>query len=174
MQPAVCNTLNLRAVHVCRCLTDVEGSSFSRRCLAFFALICPAVWLTPSCGVLSQVLDQLRNDGTFDEIKRKVVDELRQQEHLRRASVQLVEASHAMREVGDPQKANRRQLVDRARREVEQKLLAEVSKAAWSLMDRKDGPINQLIGQKVHEALCVVHDDQGKQQAAGPAGPFQR
>ncbi|CAK9225282.1 unnamed protein product [Sphagnum troendelagicum] len=98
-----------------------------------------------------QVLKSLMNDGHFDDLRVKILNQLKQNEEIRKYTSMLVEQSKVLNTPGAESK-NRRELFEALRRELEGPVLERASKAAWELILSKEG-----VGKEITEKVDAVY-----------------
>lgn len=97
-----------------------------------------------------QVLTSLMNDGTFDDLRHKVIHQLKQNEELKKYTASKVEQSNVLNTPGAEQKS-KRELFEALRKELEGPVLERASKAAWELILSKEG-VGKEISDTVYKA----------------------
>ncbi|GAX79837.1 hypothetical protein CEUSTIGMA_g7277.t1 [Chlamydomonas eustigma] len=111
-------------------------------------------------------LEWIMNEGHFDEIRKKVVENMRQNENLKQFTMQLLDESKTLTH-HELTESNRKKILDELRKELEDKILDKACSTAFGLMGDPNNELCRLINEKVHEALCVVHENQARR--GGPA-----
>lgn len=98
------------------------------------------------------VLSSLMNDGTFDALRSKIINQLKTNEELRKNTISMVEQSKVLNTPGAENKS-RRELFDALRRELETPVLDKASKSVWDLILAKDG-LGKEIDDTVESVYC--------------------
>ncbi|KAG1669563.1 hypothetical protein FOA52_006336 [Chlamydomonas sp. UWO 241] len=129
------------------------------------------------------------NEGHFDDIRKKVIDSLRHNESLKQFTMKLLDESDTLAAADLSTNANRKKILDDLRKELEDKVLDAACKEAWGVMttgedsgagggaagggdmslgasSSSSSSIACLIDEKVHEALCVLHEKRAAQADA--------
>lgn len=118
------------------------------------------------------VLEKLMNDGIFDDLRVKLLSELKQNEELKLYTSKLVEQSAALAAPNSERK-NRRDLFEALRSELEAPVLEKASAAAWELILSDQG-VGQEIVEKVEDVYCQLYAaafPQPLDSAAAPVPP---
>mmetsp|Transcript_36023 Transcript_36023/g.80179 ORF Transcript_36023/g.80179 Transcript_36023/m.80179 type:complete len:193 (+) Transcript_36023:100-678(+) len=115
-----------------------------------------------------KVLSMIMEKGHFDEIRKKAVEHLRQNEELKRHTLSLIEDSAAVSNA-DLSSVPKKKLLEELRKELEDTLIDKASKLANAMMNSPDNEVGRLVQQRVHEALCEVVSEEAQQQQAAAA-----
>jgi hypothetical protein len=91
------------------------------------------------------------NDGTFDALRSKIINQLKTNEELRKNTISMVEQSKVLNTPGAENKS-RRELFDALRRELETPVLDKASKSVWDLILAKDG-----LGKEIDDTVERVY-----------------
>ncbi|KAK9837316.1 hypothetical protein WJX81_005823 [Elliptochloris bilobata] len=127
-----------------------------------------------SADVGEAVLKVVMADGTFDDLRQQLVAQLKKDAALLEYAEDAVAESCALRSVGAS--TSKKEVFDSVRRELEEELLRRALQTTWDVLTPSEQPISAQIDQKVHEALCTVHQqrEQARQERArrrGAAAP---
>ncbi|ERN16746.1 hypothetical protein AMTRI_Chr02g263760 [Amborella trichopoda] len=98
------------------------------------------------------VLESLMNDGTFDAIRSKIINQLKANEELKNNTISMVEQSKVLNTPG-AERQTKRELFDALRRELEAPVLEKASKSAWELILDMDG-LGKEINDTVERVYC--------------------
>mmetsp|Transcript_12724 Transcript_12724/g.34687 ORF Transcript_12724/g.34687 Transcript_12724/m.34687 type:complete len:132 (+) Transcript_12724:2420-2815(+) len=104
------------------------------------------------------VLNWAMDTGSFDELRKLLLDQLRNDEGLKQYSLELLEGSKTLENV-EWQNTRNKKTFDDLKKEIEEKLMAKASATVWSLMDAKDSNTSKLIEARVHEGLCTIYEE---------------
>ncbi|KAK9825973.1 hypothetical protein WJX74_002460 [Apatococcus lobatus] len=112
-------------------------------------LDCPGLHLQPANGIwmaqgagtegfitqddTEAVLKKVMDDGSFDKMRHKVIDQIKQNKDIVSRSEQLVRSSKALSAPGAGART-KKDLFDAIRRELEEEVLNEAVKAAWEIL----------------------------------------
>ncbi|KAL5700907.1 hypothetical protein ACHQM5_026306 [Ranunculus cassubicifolius] len=96
------------------------------------------------------VLESLKNDGTIDAIRSKIINQLKANEELKSKTITMVEQSKVLNTPG-AEKQTKRQLFDALRQELESPVLEKASKSAWELIVEDDA-----LGKEISETVEKV------------------
>eukprot|EP00798_Chlamydomonas_sp_ICE-L_P030710 gene30710-35738_t len=118
-----------------------------------------------------EVLDCIMAAGHFDEIRKEVTEQLRQNEDLKEFTMTLLEDSTTLAENADYKPERKKKVLEELRKELEEKLLDRASKAAWATMD-PNSPVGKTIEQKVCEALTEIYKKRSQEQSQAPTGGY--
>ncbi|KAG2423063.1 hypothetical protein HXX76_015579 [Chlamydomonas incerta] len=126
------------------------------------------------CGrAVKYVIDS----GAFDEIRKTVMEELKQSSSLRAAVLAEVEKSATLTSSTDKRPKETKQILDELNRELKSKLNDIASKTAWDILTTSsDSQASKDLERKVHEALNRMAEErelqqqQQKQSEAAPIG----
>eukprot|EP00250_Pteridium_aquilinum_P013415 c21328_g1_i1 orf=810-1367(-) len=102
-----------------------------------------------------QVLESLMNDGTFDDLRHKIINQLKHNEELKKYTTSMVEQSQTLNTPGAEQKSKRDLFVS-LKHELEGPVLERASKAAWELILSKEG-IGKEVMETVYRAYNQLH-----------------
>ncbi|KAG0448817.1 hypothetical protein HPP92_027638 [Vanilla planifolia] len=97
------------------------------------------------------VLESLMNDGTIDTIRLKIINQLKNNEELKRNTITMVEQSKVLNTPG-AEKQTKRELFDALRGELETPVLEKASKAVWELILDTNG-----LGKEISEVVERVY-----------------
>mmetsp|Transcript_29772 Transcript_29772/g.41110 ORF Transcript_29772/g.41110 Transcript_29772/m.41110 type:complete len:114 (-) Transcript_29772:169-510(-) len=99
----------------------------------------------------SRVLQDMMEDGTFDDFRQKIVNHLKENESLRGFTAELVERSETL---GQPGVASRprKDLFETLRKEIEEPVMEMASSAAWDVLLSDQG-VGKEIKEKVEAML---------------------
>ncbi|KAH7331664.1 hypothetical protein KP509_20G045900 [Ceratopteris richardii] len=114
-----------------------------------------------------QVLESLMMDGTFDDLRLKIINQLKHNEELKKYTTSMVEKSQTLNTPGAEQKSKRELFVS-LKNELEGPVLDRASKAAWELILSKEG-IGKEIMETVYRAYNQLHGKQTSQYS--PSDP---
>ncbi|KAI5071485.1 hypothetical protein GOP47_0013736 [Adiantum capillus-veneris] len=102
-----------------------------------------------------QVLESLMMDGTFDDLRHKIINQLKHNEELKKYTTSMVEQSQTLNTPG-AEKKSKRDLFVSLKHELEGPVLERASKAAWELILSKEG-IGKEIMETVYRAYNQLH-----------------
>jgi len=98
-----------------------------------------------------QVLKTLMNDGHFDSLRVKILNQLKQSEEIKNYTSELVGTSKVLNSPGAENKS-RKELFDALRKELEEPVLEKASVAAWGIILDKEG-----VGKEIVEKVDAVY-----------------
>ncbi|KAG0571995.1 hypothetical protein KC19_VG060100 [Ceratodon purpureus] len=98
-----------------------------------------------------QVLKTLMNDGHFDSLRIKILNQLKQSEEIKNYTSTLVASSKVLNTPGAENKS-RKELFEALRKELEEPVLEKASVAAWGIILDKEG-----VGQEIVEKVDAVY-----------------
>mmetsp|Transcript_13897 Transcript_13897/g.41952 ORF Transcript_13897/g.41952 Transcript_13897/m.41952 type:complete len:136 (+) Transcript_13897:298-705(+) len=105
-------------------------------------------------------LEKIKADGTYDELKKKMVALLKEDKDLLRAAEQEVQQSPAFRDAATAGKTNAQlQAILRQDRDLERALLERVITKLWHHGTAPSSELARDIDRAVHAKLCVVHEE---------------
>ncbi|BDA49820.1 hypothetical protein COCOBI_14-4400 [Coccomyxa sp. Obi] len=104
------------------------------------------------------VLKKIMDDGTFDELRQKLVEHLKKNEELQHFTQEKVLNSKTL-QAESARKMSKKDLFDNLRKELENTVLEQALQATWEVLGDKAIGMPELIDTKVHEALCAVHEE---------------
>ncbi|CAL8464308.1 g3843 [Coccomyxa elongata] len=104
------------------------------------------------------VLKKIMDDGTFDELRQKLVEHLKKNEELQQFTQDKVLNSKTL-QAESARKMSKKDLFDNLRKELENTVLEQALKATWAVLGDDAIGMPKLIDTKVHEALCAVHEE---------------
>lgn len=113
------------------------------------------------------VLQKIIESGMFDEIRHKVVDELKKDDSLRKAVQHAVDTSKTLA-TADVHRTTKKALLEALRKELETGLLEKASSVAWGIMTDEQYEVKALLEEKVREALITIHQQQLQSKAPLP------
>uniref|UniRef100_A0A0D9Y0C6 Uncharacterized protein n=1 Tax=Leersia perrieri TaxID=77586 RepID=A0A0D9Y0C6_9ORYZ len=99
-----------------------------------------------------EVLDSLKNDGTIDALRMKIIAQLKANEDMKKNTMMMVEQSKVLNTPG-AEKKTKRELFDALRQELENPVLEKASKAVWELILDNDG-LGIEITDTVEKVFC--------------------
>ncbi|CAD6267486.1 unnamed protein product [Miscanthus lutarioriparius] len=80
-----------------------------------------------------EVLESLKNDGSIDALRMKIIAQLKANEDMKKNTMMMVEQSKVLNTPG-AEKKTKRELFDALRQELETPVLEKGSKAVWELI----------------------------------------
>ncbi|XP_024376351.1 uncharacterized protein [Physcomitrium patens] len=98
-----------------------------------------------------QVLKTLMNDGHFDSLRIKILNQLKQSEEIKNYTSTLVASSKVLNTPGAENKS-RKELFEALRKELEEPVLEKASVAAWGIILDKEG-----VGKEIVEKVDAVY-----------------
>ncbi|KAK9905040.1 hypothetical protein WJX75_008393 [Coccomyxa subellipsoidea] len=104
------------------------------------------------------VLKRIMDDGTFDNLRMKVVAQLKKNEELKKFTEEKVLNSKTL-QTESARKMQKPELFQKLRKELENAVLEQALKATWEILSDESVGMPELIETKVHEALCSVHEE---------------
>ncbi|TVU50002.1 hypothetical protein EJB05_01351 [Eragrostis curvula] len=116
-----------------------------------------------------EVLESLKNDGTIDALRMKIIAQLKANEDMKKTTMMMVEHSKVLNTPG-AEKKTKRELFDALRQELETPVLEKASKAVWDLILDNGGLGKEITGtvEKVFYRLSGVDMMPPPPPAAGP------
>ena len=99
-----------------------------------------------------EVLESLKNDGTVDALRMKIIAQLKADEDMKKNTMMMVEQSKVLKTPG-AEKKTKRELFDALRQELETPVLEKVSKAVWELI-LDNGGLGKEITETVEKVFC--------------------
>jgi len=96
------------------------------------------------------VLESLKNDGSIDALRMKVIAQLKANEDMKKNTMMMVEQSKVLNTPG-AEKKTKRELFDALRQELETPVLEKASKAVWDLILDSGG-----LGKEITETVEKV------------------
>jgi len=100
----------------------------------------------------SKLLQEMMDDGTFDDLRQRLVTQLKDHEELRAHTAESLNNSETVKSLADTTKP-RKELFESLRREVEGSVLSKASTAVWELLQSDEG-IGKEIEEKVDAAMA--------------------
>mmetsp|Transcript_18840 Transcript_18840/g.32177 ORF Transcript_18840/g.32177 Transcript_18840/m.32177 type:complete len:204 (-) Transcript_18840:550-1161(-) len=124
----------------------------------------------PSEG--QEVMEWIKAEGHFDELRKKALDHLKNSEELGSELLKMLDNSKTLRpyQDGSLDRSNRKKVMEELRKELEKQLMDKAVDAVQPLIMRKEGEMFKLIQEKVHAALCAVYDKKLEQMSLVSAG----
>lgn len=118
-----------------------------------------------------QVLKTLMNDGHFDSLRIKILNQLKQSEEIKNYTSTLVAGSKVLNTPG-AENRSRRELFEALRKELEEPVLEKASVAAWGIILDKEG-VGKEIVEKVDAVYARLsgHDSSDSSPQVGTQGP---
>ncbi|KAJ0013469.1 hypothetical protein Pint_19612 [Pistacia integerrima] len=110
--------------------------------------------MASSSSVISpeDVLESLMNDGTFDSLRLKIINQLKANEELKSTTIKMAEQSKVLNTPG-AEKQTKRELFDALRQELEAPVLEKASKSVWELILDNNG-LGKEINETVEKVFC--------------------
>ncbi|XP_044482934.1 uncharacterized protein LOC123209178 [Mangifera indica] len=110
--------------------------------------------MASSSSVISpeDVLESLMNDGTFDSLRLKIINQLKANEELKSTTIKMAEQSKVLNTPG-AEKQTKRELFDALRQELEAPVLEKASKSVWELILDSNG-LGKEISETVEKVFC--------------------
>ncbi|KAL6622421.1 hypothetical protein ACP70R_032300 [Stipagrostis hirtigluma subsp. patula] len=99
-----------------------------------------------------EVLESLKNDGTIDALRMKIIAQLKANEDMKKNTMMMVEQSKVLNTPG-AEKKTKRELFDALRQELETPVLEKASKAVWDLI-LDNGGLGKEINETVEKVFC--------------------
>ncbi|KAL6846942.1 hypothetical protein ACP4OV_022795 [Aristida adscensionis] len=101
-----------------------------------------------------EVLESLKNDGTIDALRMKIIAQLKANEDMKKNTMMMVEQSKVLNTPG-AEKKTKRELFDALRQELETPVLEKASKAVWELILDNAG-LGKEITETVEKVFCRI------------------
>ncbi|MED6223861.1 hypothetical protein PIB30_078262 [Stylosanthes scabra] len=98
------------------------------------------------------VLESLMNDGTIDDLRLKIINQLKANEELKSTTIKMAEQSKVLNTPG-AEKQTKRELFDALRQELEASVLEKASKSVWDLILDNNG-LGKEISETVEKVFC--------------------
>ncbi|CAL4898679.1 unnamed protein product [Urochloa decumbens] len=98
------------------------------------------------------VLESLKNDGSIDALRMKIIAQLKANEDMKKNTMMMVEQSKVLNTPG-AEKKTKRELFDALRQELETPVLEKASKAVWDLI-LDNGRLGKEITETVEKVFC--------------------
>ncbi|RLM98814.1 hypothetical protein C2845_PM06G30910 [Panicum miliaceum] len=98
------------------------------------------------------VLESLKNDGSIDALRMKIIAQLKANEDMKKNTMMMVEQSKVLNTPG-AEKKTKRELFDALRQELETPVLEKASKAVWELI-LDHGGLGKEITETVEKVFC--------------------
>ncbi|CAL5220592.1 g2632 [Coccomyxa viridis] len=108
------------------------------------------------------VLERIMEDGTFDELRKKIVERVKQDEELNAFIEEAVFNSKALASTKADSKGRQGDVYNSVRKEIESKALDRALQTTWKVLQDEQTGLSATIEQKVHEALCVIYEQRAK------------
>lgn len=123
-----------------------------------------------------EVLTRIKQNGTFDEIRLRINDELKNSKALQAFVQEKVDNSKTLNSLDASRTQNKKQVLEALKKELELTLLAEAARCAYEISSSENTAVCKLIDSKVHEALCDVYEERRRlsgyyHAAMPPAAP---
>lgn len=99
-----------------------------------------------------EVLESLKNDGSIDALRMKIIAQLKANEDMKKNTMMMVEQSKVLNTPG-AEKKTKRELFDALRQELETPVLEKASKAVWELI-LDNGGLGKEITETVEKVFC--------------------
>ncbi|XP_066359179.1 uncharacterized protein [Miscanthus floridulus] len=99
-----------------------------------------------------EVLESLKNDGSIDVLRMKIIAQLKANEDMKKNTMMMVEQSKVLNTPG-AEKKTKRELFDALRQELETPVLEKGSKAVWELI-LDNGGLGKEITETVEKVFC--------------------
>jgi hypothetical protein len=101
-----------------------------------------------------RVVDALRKNGTFDALRRKLVEDASAKQELRDLVANAMANSATVSRIDPTRKMNEKEMVDALREELEDEVMTAFSKELWDLMtDEQEG-----VGRELYEAVYAARE----------------
>jgi len=98
------------------------------------------------------VVDALRQDGTFDALRKRLVEDASSKDELRSVVANALANSAALQKIDPARKITEKETVDALREELEDTVMTAFSKELWDLMtDEQEG-----LGRELYEAVYAA------------------
>jgi|TARA_B110000977_G_scaffold161161_1_gene205961 hypothetical protein len=100
------------------------------------------------------VVDALRQDGTFDALRKRLVEDASSKDELRSVVANALANSAALQKIDPARKITEKETVDALREELEDTVMTAFSKELWDLMtDEQEG-----LGRELYEAVYAARE----------------
>jgi CHASE3 domain sensor protein len=100
------------------------------------------------------VVDALRQDGTFDALRKRLVEDASSKDELRSVVANALANSAALQKIDPARKMTEKETVDALREELEDTVMTAFSKELWDLMtDEQEG-----LGRELYEAVYAARE----------------
>ena len=100
------------------------------------------------------VVDALRQDGTFDSLRKRLVEDASAKNELREVVATALANSDLLKSLDPSRKMSEKEMVDALRHELEDEVMTAFSKELWDLMtDEQEG-----LGRELYEAVYAARE----------------
>ena len=100
------------------------------------------------------VVDALRQDGTFDSLRKRLVEDASAKNELREVVATALANSDLLKSLDPSRKMSEKEMVDALRHELEDEVMTAFSKELWDLMtDEQEG-----LGRELYEAVYATRE----------------
>eukprot|EP00877_Chromochloris_zofingiensis_P006236 jgi/Chrzof1/1866/Cz10g24070.t1 len=110
-----------------------------------------------------EVCKKLTADGTFDDIRKKVVAHLNNDPGFANTVKQHVDSSAKFQALDLTKLEHKKRAVAEIHKDIGAALVASASGIVWASLTSESSPIAAEIDLKVHEALCTVLEQEARQ-----------
>ncbi|KAK9147629.1 hypothetical protein Scep_006386 [Stephania cephalantha] len=107
-----------------------------------------------------QVIEKLKDDGDFDNLRLKIIRKLKENEELRNSIISEVKQSAAIDRAG-AENLKPRQLSDAIHEEIGNKVMSQISDALWQVIRSNDG-MQSEIRETVESVYNTLLNPRGK------------
>ncbi|CAK0783493.1 hypothetical protein CVIRNUC_006692 [Coccomyxa viridis] len=108
------------------------------------------------------VLRRIMEDGTFDELRKTVIERLKQDDVLNSFIEEAVLNSKALASTKVDSKESKTDTYNYVRKEIEGKALDRALQATWRVLQDQETGLSASIEQQVHAALCAIYEERVK------------
>lgn len=100
------------------------------------------------------VVDALRQNGTFDSLRKRLVEDASAKNELREVVATALANSDLLKSLDPSRKMSEKEMVDALRHELEDEVMTAFSKELWDLMtDEQEG-----LGRELYEAVYAARE----------------
>lgn len=119
----------------------------------------------------SRVVKAVIDSGAFDEIRKKVLEELKASDSLKGYVQEQVDKSKTLTSDSARSSRDRKKVLDDLQKEVQDRLVERASRMVWELLSTPENPLAKDVELKVHEVLCCMYEEKQQQAAPLSTGP---
>eukprot|EP00884_Botryococcus_braunii_P005389 jgi/Botrbrau1/14851/Bobra.0326s0005.1 len=107
------------------------------------------------------LLQTIMERGSFDELRKRMLAQLKNTDGLLKFVEEQVVNSQAMQKFAEK---NQRALFEVVRKETEGAILTKTLQMAWQILNEDGSKLRAEIENKVQETLCAIHEDRERSQ----------
>mmetsp|Transcript_21835 Transcript_21835/g.55576 ORF Transcript_21835/g.55576 Transcript_21835/m.55576 type:complete len:132 (-) Transcript_21835:545-940(-) len=120
------------------------------------------------------VVQDVKDKGHYDELRKKVLEQLKHDPNLRADIMRLMEESEVAKDSAKLLTLPKKKALEEMRREFDAKLMAKAMEVADRIITAEQGLFADLLQKHVHESLCTLYTDQVKKQVDEQAAAVSR